>query len=579
MTNLTSLPSQPGYTPVPLIHSDLGASSANAAASDKPPTKKPKPVRRARGTFTDWLKTLQPLVIHFLVTILITTLILFYINGNNFLLDESTRRPLATLADGTQVPTSQYILLQSDITTIVSAMIVVLNWAALGWATALYWRSSFLLMEKTGLRRRDLEWITGSGVIHPTGYFRYGFMSFMGFLLLITFFPQYSSPLLTGSISWAPSSMLAKLSRDIPMNLSVTGLSSTDATNGFALPTWWQDALLIQAAGFSSLAWDQEIKKRVFKRVLPGASHLSIGTIIANVTIPIFWVSNIDWFTNETEVGLLIEGSNFVNTVEYQFLMQGLSTFAFQAESTNTTDDPSSLVLTKAHTLVMNASTTKRRGDTGNCSALASRFPPDTSFFGDSGWCFAAARVTYNMGAGECHNCQISSLSTVQNTSAITLQPDLIKFLAAPALGNVTNNLNMFNTSLPSLLNNANDYITEVLSRAYSGAWTTVAETTLGDVGEGAYHTTYSPALSSLQARVDLRRVYAWLALQLSVTAAGVIFLAVQSRSRYPLVGNTGMTAFDLDTNDAPKSSHGSSKDRRLMRIGPKEDGWKVVVD
>ncbi|KAB5588751.1 Transmembrane protein [Ceratobasidium theobromae] len=543
MPNTTFPSYQPEYTPIPLIHSDLGALGTAVVASDKSPNK-PKPVRRkARGTFIDWLKTLQPLIIHFIVTVLITILVLFYINGNNFLLDESTRRPLAKLADGTQVPTSQYILLQSDITTIVSAMIVVLNWAALGWATALYWRSSFLIMEKIGLRRRDLKWITRSGVVHPTGYFRYDLMSFIGILLLLTLVPQYSSPLLTGAISWAPSSMLAKLSHDIAMNLS--------------------------AAGFSSMAWDQEIEKGVFKRVLPGASQLSVGTIISNVTIPIFWVSDIDWFTNETEVGLFIEGyteSQFGLTEEYQFLMQGLSTFGLDAET---------------RVLVINASTTKKRGGT-DCLAtdntIALRFPTNTSFFQDHGWCFAAARVTYHMGAGKCHNCQISSLSTVQNTSAITLQPDLIKFLAAPTLGNVTNYLNMFNASLPSLLNNANDYITEVLSRAYSGVWTTVAETTLGNTGAREYSTNYSPALSSLQARVDLRRVYAWLALQLSVTVAGVAFLAVQSRSRYPLVGDTSMIAFDLDTNDAPKDFPGLSKDRRLMWLGPKENGWKVVA-
>ncbi|KAB5590724.1 hypothetical protein CTheo_5846 [Ceratobasidium theobromae] len=581
MPNATFPSDQPEYTPVPLVHSDSGALSPTVVASDKPPTNESKLVRRkARGTFTDWLKTLQPLVIHFLVTILITFLILFYINGNSFLLDESTRRPLAKLADGTQVPTSQYIPLQSDITTIVSAMIVVLNWAALGWATALYWRSSFLLMEKIGLQRRDLEWLTGSGVVHPAGYFRYGFMSLIGILLLLTLVPQYSSPLLTGAISWAPSSMLAKISHDIPTNLSVTGF--TPYTSDFDHVDWWQNALLIQAAGFSSMAWTQEIEKGVFKRVLPGASQLSVGTIISNVTIPVFWVSKIDWFTSDTDIYNLMEGS-MIN-MEYRLLIQGWSTFALYAESNDTTDDPSSLVLTRTRAVAMNAFTNKKRGGTDNSSCsvanntIASRFPPNTSFLRNSGWCFAAARITYHMAAGECYNCQISSFSTVKNNSAITLQPDQIKFRAAPAMINITNNLNMFNASLPSPLNNANDYLTEVLSRAYSGAWTTIAETSLGDAGAGTYFTNYSPALSSLQARVDLRRVYAWLGLQLSATVVGVVFLAIQSRSRYPLIGDTSMTAFDLDTNDAPKSPHGSSEDRRLMRLGPKEDGWKVIV-
>lgn len=232
--------------------------------------------------------------------------------------------------------------------------------------------------------------------------------------------------------------------------------------------------------------------------------------------------------------------------------------------------------------MVTHVSTTNLAVSIDTCTAnnpMASRFPSNASFYWDSARCLAFARVTYHMAVGKCQNCPLSSLSTVQNNSVIAPQPDLVKSMAAPIMGNVTNYLHMLNSSLPlsSVLDNVEDYIAEVLLRAYSGAWTAMMET--GVFLAEPYYTNYSPALSSLQARVDLRRMYAWLSLQISVTIVGVIFIAVQPRSQYPLIGDMGMAAFDLDANDAPRGSSGWPTDKRLIRVEPKADGWKIVIE
>ncbi|KAB5592157.1 Transmembrane protein [Ceratobasidium theobromae] len=583
MTNAAVHSSQPEYTSVPLTYSDCEGSTLAEGVGDDAPTD--KPVSARKNTAIDWLKTLWPLVIHFLITILITILVLVYISGRDFFIDE--RRPSATLADGTRIQTNRYVPLQSDITTIVSATIVVLNWAALGWATALYWRSSFLIMEKAGLRRRDLEWITSSGVIHPTAYFRRGFMSFIGFLLLLTLVPQYTSPLLTGSISWVPSSITAQISYENPMNFSVSAVSLEVERTNF-LSTWvdWKkEMILMQASGFSNMAWNQKIEKGVFKRVLPGASQLSVNTTVSNVTIPIFWVSNIEWLTNYTDA---FPGRSFVlgfermrtqAEKEFTLLRSRENALIIYPEPQNVTDDLSPLVLTETQTVIIRAFYDAKSEP--RCPAndtLASRFPSNTNYywFKEAGSCLAFARVTYNMAAGKCQNCLLSSFSTLRNSSTVEPQHDTTKFMAARLMGNVTTSLHLLNSSMPSALGNIDDYVTEVLSRSYSGAWSALVEA----ISQGyQLDTNYSPALPSLQARVDLRRVCAWLALQLCITLAGIIFLAVQSRSQHPLIGSTGMIGFDLDTNDAPRTSSGRTADRRLMRVTPKGDGWKVIVE
>ncbi|KDN37883.1 hypothetical protein RSAG8_09857, partial [Rhizoctonia solani AG-8 WAC10335] len=130
--------------------------------------------------------------------------------------------------------------------------------------------------------------------------------------------------------------------------------------------------------------------------------------------------------------------------------------------------------------------------------------------------------------------------------------------------------------SLPDLANGVEAYITALLTRLYSALWTSWSD------AYGFMHvqsSSYKPALSTLKAEISKTRVYAWLFLQLLATLAGLAFLSLQRTSAYPLLADTSMVAFDIDSTWVPKPDRANMHEREAkLKIEPKEDGWKVVL-
>ncbi|CAE6412988.1 unnamed protein product [Rhizoctonia solani] len=96
--------------------------------------------------------------------------------------------------------------------------------------------------------------------------------------------------------------------------------------------------------------------------------------------------------------------------------------------------------------------------------------------------------------------------------------------------------------SLPDRTVNIEVYITALLTRLYSALWNAGVDAT---ADEFRATTGYKPSVSMLIADINRNRVYAWFGLQLLFTLSGIGFIMLQSRSRYPLVEDTDMVAFD----------------------------------
>lgn len=96
---------------------------------------------------------------------------------------------------------SRYAPLQSDVTTLLSSILLLLRSSAAVWAGSLCWHSAFFLMEKAGLQRGELDQIISHGV--PTlPACRQSFTIFrIGIILLATLSAQDTSLILTGAIS------------------------------------------------------------------------------------------------------------------------------------------------------------------------------------------------------------------------------------------------------------------------------------------------------------------------------------------------------------------------------------------
>ncbi|KAH7320560.1 hypothetical protein B0J17DRAFT_685154, partial [Rhizoctonia solani] len=94
-------------------------------------------------------------------------------------------------------------------------------------------------------------------------------------------------------------------------------------------------------------------------------------------------------------------------------------------------------------------------------------------------------------------------------------------------------------------------------------------------------YSSYLPSFPGLLALVDHRRVYLWLGFQLLVTVLGIIFLIIQSsRSKYPLIGDTTLTAFYVDTTAIPRSGKDAAySGDGVLRIEPRGDRLRVRLE
>jgi hypothetical protein len=531
--------------------------------------------------FGAWISTLWPLALHWVLAIGITIFMVRYVHNNHFGIED--RRPIVNLADGTLAPSSRYILLQSDIATILSSSLVVLRLVATAWAGPLCWRSVFLLLEKTGLRRRDLEWIINYKFLTAHTYGKHALPFFITTILLSTLIAQSASPIVTGSIAWTPSSILVAVTPNDRINISAIDQAGTPPYPG--LLDYAIDYFAVQGVGFVSQTWDRNSEKGVLKRYLPSAALLNINSTIANVSLPSFSVTSLEWISDPVNINydpkIYTQLQNVLGKTIIGYLERVTGALALlpDADWRNSSSPTTPLPArgTRRAVLSLGRSDSNYQMCPPIHSNIPDSLPANTSFARLGTMCLAFARVTYSTGLGVCTDCRISSPSVVRNDSAIVLQEDRTAAEVLRVMLNITNNLVLVNSSLPAPWRSIDDYVAEALARSYSGAWTVYTEY-VSSMGQ-PLSSNFTPALPLSRARVDLKWAYAWLGTQLLLTLTGLLFLAVQSRSRYSLIGDTTLVAFDLDTSDVPKSGMSDKDAEQLFKIEPKDDGWKVFVD
>lgn len=196
----------------------------------------------------------------------------------------------------------------------------------------------------------------------------------------------------------------------------------------------------------------------------------------------------------------------------------------------------------------------------------------------DGAICLAFARVTYSAGVAECVNCQISSPLTVQNDTNLDLKVDAMTTEALWLMPEIIGALVLMNSSIPSSWGNIDDYVIDLLSRSYSGAWTALTNYLGQPTTSTSLTPRFVPSVPSLQARVNMPRVLIWLGIQLLATLCGVLFFVKQAGTKYRLIGDTTLAAFELDTSGATEGTGKKLKSGDILKLQPKGQGLKVVV-
>ncbi|KAB5589567.1 hypothetical protein CTheo_6993 [Ceratobasidium theobromae] len=582
-------PLDPAPAPNPDISPELALPHSLNATTDFTdvkvnPSNSSNPSNHIKDQITAVLRKLWPLTLYCVAAVAITCFMLFYVKDNHFNIRE--RKPSVALIDGTETSPHGYAPLQADITTLLSIFLSFFRWVLETWCSALCWYSLFLLLRRTGMSHRDFQLVVNRKVFHFSTYFRDPLTFFVGLVLLVTTLIQYSAPLLAGAITWVPSN---RILTDAP-RVGVADILLSD-WQAYSSNAELRQRAGIQAASFANTAWSDKIERGVFKRVVPSVAKLNIGSTIAQVVLPYFEVTSLEWIPDPQQsltpdqLNVTKKVIPMLSTYSNQSTFFAPATMALIPElNSDWTMDwsnrqkPLPSPSTASESRILALYLHYEEGANPDCRSRAAEIfgniPSTLGAYFDNPSCFAFARVVYRAGAGVCANCRISSNSTVQNDTAIALRDDRMTRDALRLIPDVVGNLVLMNTSVPLPWNALDDYVIETLTRSYSGAWMAL---NLG----GTFFTTYSPAVPTSLAEVNLGRLYAWLGLQLLVLVLGVIFLIVQHSAPSPPLKDTNMklAPFYLDAGDVAKPDNfGTLDEKAHLKIDP-SDPWKIIVD
>ncbi|KAL5639016.1 hypothetical protein ACGC1H_003405 [Rhizoctonia solani] len=555
--------------------SSSSLTSADALLRDEGSTLTRKP------SLSAWICTVWSLVIHCILSFGITLSVLVYINQRSF---NVTDRVASVQVIGGNV-TLPFAPIQSDIVTILSSMIVVQKWVLTAWMAPLCWRAALFLMERRGLHRRDLKLLVSYRLLAPRRYLTSLPTLIIGTLLLTGLAANLSSPILTGSIAWvATNQPIRDLKIDPVQFKELEAGSRTVLPRSYVADSDIRSWISQKAWGLISVGWGRNTDKMVHKRISSSVEGLPINSTIENVTLPYFAIDSIQWVEDKTHLPNYTESNYPGNLLEQAFASAMVSDRPNRAVNgiMALIPDLSHPTNWSTHQLVPSTIEETRLLvfwiGTVNYTNVTQTFPPNTYIQEVGGMYYAFAWVAFKAGVGRCkeYQCIVESRFTIRSNGSIELEPHPLTYHALSMVLDISISLVSQNVSIPSSWKDADDYVEAVLVRSYSAAWIALNS----DLHRSVLNSSYRPALPSLVAKVDKGRVYAWLGIQLSVTLFGIAFLILLSRqSMFPLIGDTSLTAFYLDTTGLPESESPYSFVSGMMIVEEEDARLRVKVE
>jgi len=436
----------------------------------------------------------------FASVITIVALFMIYVNGHDFNLH--SRQAL-----------SKFIPLQSDITTAISASVVLYRLFASMWSAAMLWRCIFILMGNGGISLEQIDRLLAWQIhVHPL---RLGLL--VSIILLAAIPSQFSGPILTGSITWSSSYRLSEGWQ------RVTGIDAGDMVRGSYFPAHGFQQAFAQASGLGGTAWKDALgDKRTMRRVIYSMAHLPINSTLKNITLPYFAISKLEWTTESAipkEDSLKIRNSSNNNPL-FIYPFTGVFTLIPDAWGFPYLSPTSPEIVQETW--------------------LVSGVAPSTD-----GW--AVGRITYVAGAAKCRDCRVSAPFTAQNDTVLTVLPSTAARAAIALMPMVWGMMAAQNNSLPGI-DNIDDYVRALLIRSYAASRTYA--TWAFSQSDGRLSTVAHTAIQTSRATVLLWRVWLWLSLNFLFTTSGLLFLIVQGMSGQRLVGSPPLAALLLGTSE-----------------------------
>ena len=505
---------------------------------------------------------------------------------------------------------------QSDVTSVVSLVLVLLRTLSSCWLGLAGWRLAFICLEKRGATLQQVDRIVGYLVPPATlrdwrnasGEGRW-LLPAMWLIFLLATPSQFVAPLLSGAVNWIPAVDL--VASNSPSTITTAGpCSQWDSFNFWPNNRFYE---VLMGAGLASIASPTSFNTSgspVFRRKIPSLLGTPVQSSLSNVTIPYFQIHSLDWVTSAEEIAgdrdLLdqIIQNQYAPTLN---ISQPLNPFnmgtdagrlvmvneapwiaAPTNESTSSNVYPSAVIDHATRWVVV--ATHFHSDCTDGPSPVFGPLPDlyQYTFSGPTGGCFVFGRINYTAAVVNCTNCPVVLDGVVEAASSPPLSsswdplPDPLVPNAIALMPEVLYYMKITNISSIPLWQNLDASTRGMLSVAYQASWNSLTNA-FQPAPLTATH--LRTPFSVLVADVITWRVFTWFAFQSLLTASGIVLVYLQSRCNGKTVRNTTVTPLLLDAGAVQRRDgdglcnavdlEGRDKALRLRLVVEKGDGMR----
>jgi hypothetical protein len=459
-------------------------------------------------------------------------------------------------------------LSQTDVTSLISAGLVLQRLFTSSWLTQSAWTSMFIMLEKEGMtltqaaRLVNFHW---PGI--PTSARRtYTLAILLISLLLVP--PQYIAPIASGSVTWRPAQLYT--------NGTSVEIPAANMTSLYWQTLYFSEHRFDLSTGAASrsvqiqnddMFTSGKLGEVLLRRRLPSLKSLAVGTILENITLPYIsidafnWVSPSDFSTLPDWVTQVLNPEALTldfstNQSPTRITSEGTAVIAKPANFSqsrwymNLPNAPPPTIFSGTKYVPMlvrrinNVCRCPNRSPTfGRIDDLVvydmPQYYANGTCFADS--CFAIAEIKLTAGQTICRNCPIVQPGVVEarssspGTDGIIVQPDPWVDVIFDMLPEVMSLMTVMNTTDAPQFDNPEGYLKGFISQAYQSSWNSIVDLlAYSEVAGKQYTVTTAVSVPrpAIQALISKARMVIWFCLNLLLTFAGVALMALQRRCR-----------------------------------------------
>lgn len=505
----------------------------------------------------------SPLLVHLCLCLVLCVVMVFSVDGY---------LALATDDQPRLQPDGRFVLYVSDITTLISAALLLIDFTVSAWTGVTLWRCAYILFENKGLDLVTFSRMMTWG-LPPTKKKHNGGVGWAVVIVLLCIFPpQFIGPLLSGSVNWTSGSADGQ-AVDIR-----SGAETARDTDWY----WYlrqqveRKYYVERAAGLVSLAWSNldsngaskgtNTLGRTCRHVVGQNNQLPVNSSLYNATIPCIDVDNITWppypISNTSDTYALIASLgrdlSLIGDDPFSYYQSGLA-ILFDPENFTWDSDklynsgtskspyfPTEILFHGTMTVVLFLESHLAKGyneSHSNDADHPSVFGDDTlelgkNVFGvldyDKEIRFAHATVNFTAGVIQAPTSRYISSRVVEPvergratsandseyTATLSIKPSIWVTEALWLMPDVMTRIALMNSSSIPTWNNLNSYTTTLIAQAYLANW---------DMLHAEFEQNDTAILRAVPrnqrpiASVSMPRVFAWLTLNLLMTLSGII--------------------------------------------------------